>query len=370
MENFHLDFEEPVLELQRKLEELEKASTGPEVDLSAQVQEIRKKIVQEQRRIFGSLTAWQRVRVARHPRRPTSIDYIQMMCDETLELFGDRLYHDDKAIFTGLVRLDGQPALLIAHRKGRDTKEKIVCNFGMAHPEGYRKAMKKMWLAEKFGIPVVCLIDTPGAYPGIGAEERGQAMAIAENLRDMARLRTPVVCVVIAEGGSGGALGIGVGDRVALLENAYYSVISPEGCASILFRDGKLAEQAAECLKLTGDCLMKLGLIEHVIPEPPGGAHSDPKATATALTQYIVKPLPELSAIPMDQLLAARYDRFRKMGFFHEATAEELAALREVALKAEAPEPAKAAVEVSKKASRRLAAVTDEKKVHAEAKKK
>ena len=254
------------------------------------------------------------MQIARHPQRPYTSDYINMIMSDFVQMHGDRLFADDKAIICGFAKLDGQKVAVIGHQKGRDTKENLKRNFGCAHPEGYRKAMRIMQQAEKFGLPVVILIDTPGAYPGIGAEERGQAQAIALNLREMMLIATPIVAVVIGEGGSGGALGIGVADRVAVMENAYYSVISPEGCAAILWKDGAKAPDAAEVLKLTGEDLLKFGIIDGIIPEPLGGAHHDPELTAKNLKQALLKDIKELKSLSKDALLKARYKKFRDIG--------------------------------------------------------
>ena len=263
---------------------------------------------------YGGLSAWQVVGVARHPDRPQFMDYVNGFCEDFVELHGDRLFGDDRAISTGFARLGGRPVLLVGHRKGRTTRERMACNFGCAHPEGYRKALSKMKLADRFGIPIVTFINTPGAYPGIGAEERGQAWAIAENILEMNSLRVPVICIVIGEGGSGGALGIGVGDRVLMLQYAYYSVISPEGCAGILWHDGSRAEDAARALRLTSGDLKKLGVIDEVVPEPRGAAHRHPKQMIATLGAVIGRHLDELSAMDEDERLAKRFERLRQMG--------------------------------------------------------
>ena len=264
--------------------------------------------------VFGKLSAWQKVQVARHPRRPQFRDYVSGMCEDWLELHGDRLFGEDKAISTGFARIGEHRVLMVGHRKGRETREKLACNFGCAHPEGYRKALAKMQLAERFGLPIVTLINTPGAYPGIGAEERGQAWAIAENILEMTTLKVPIICIVIGEGGSGGALGIGVGDRVLMLEYAYYSVISPEGCASILWKDGSRAEDAARALRLTSADLLKLGVVDEVVPEPLGGAHRSPPQMIETLKDTIVAQLDELCAMDADERLEKRYARLRAFG--------------------------------------------------------
>jgi acetyl-CoA carboxylase carboxyl transferase subunit alpha len=310
----HLDFEEKVADLDSQMAELRKLSSTKGIDYSAEIRQLQKQQVVELKRIYSDLTAWQTVQVARHPNRPLLTDYLDLMVKDFRELHGDRCFGDDRAIITGLGHIGRERVLIVGQNKGRNTKQKIACNFGCPNPEGYRKALAKMKFAEKFGIPIVTLIDTPGAYPGIGAEERGQAQAIAVNLNQMPRLKVPIICIVIGEGGSGGALGIGVGDRLAILEFAYYSVISPEGCAAILWRDGSQAPLAAEALKLTSRNLLKLGLVDEVIPEPLGGAHRNLHDTVYNVESYIVKTLRELKRIKIDQLLEARYDKLRSIG--------------------------------------------------------
>jgi acetyl-CoA carboxylase carboxyl transferase subunit alpha len=273
------------------------------------------------REIFSNLTPWQTVRVARHNDRPQTQDYLSLIFDEFVQLHGDKLYGDDLAMPCGFAKLDKYKVMVVGHQKGRTTKERTACYFGCAHPEGYRKAIAKMKLAAKFQVPVICFIDTPGAYPGLGAEERGQAQAIAENMFEMSRLRTPIICVVLGEGGSGGALGIGVGDRVAMLEFAYYSVISPEGCAGILWKSHEYAEQAAEALRFTSSNLLEFGIIDEVIKEPLGGAHRDHHQTANRIKLFLTKSLRELSAMSTGDLLNNRYDKFRRMGVFEEGVA-------------------------------------------------
>lgn len=306
-----LDFERPILELERKIEELKSITSDKEV-----IKRLEAELEKKKSEIYQNLSAWQRVKIGRHPQRPYTLDYIGMILTDFCELHGDRLFSDDKAIIAGLAKLDGQKIMLMGHQKGRDTKENLLRNFGCAHPEGYRKALRLMQLAQKFKLPVVVLIDTPGAYPGIGAEERGQAQAIALNLREMATIAVPIIIAVIGEGGSGGALGIGIGDRVCVMENAYYSVISPEGCAAILWKDASKADQAAEALKLTANELLSLGIIDEIIPEPQGGAHRDPPRAAKNLKSAIKKHLDELKQIPIDKLLSLRYQKFRKIGVF------------------------------------------------------
>jgi acetyl-CoA carboxylase carboxyl transferase subunit alpha len=310
----HLDFEEKVADLDRQINELRKLSSIKGIDYSAEIRKLQKEQVTELKRIYSNLTAWQTVQVARHPKRPLLTDYLNLMVKDFRELHGDRCFGDDRAIITGLGQIGRERVLIIGQNKGRNTKEKIACNFGCANPEGYRKAIAKMKFAEKFNIPVVTLIDTPGAYPGIGAEERGQAQAIAVNLMEMARLKVPIICIVIGEGGSGGALGIGVGDKFAILEFAYYSVISPEGCAAILWRDGSQAAVAAEALKLTSKDLYKLGLVDAVIPEPLGGAHRNIHDTVYNVEKFIVKTLAALKRTKIDNLLENRYKKLRSIG--------------------------------------------------------
>ncbi len=317
-----LDFEKPVLELERKIKELTELTTGEKMDFSSEIKRLEKKLEEMKEQVYRNITPWQRVQIARHPQRPTTLDYVRMIAGDFFEFHGDRLFSDDPAIVGGLIRLEGEKIMLIGHQKGHDTKENLHRNFGSAHPEGYRKAIRLMKLAEKFGIPVVCFIDTPGAYPGVGAEERGQAEAIAENLKDMSLLKTPVVVLVIGEGGSGGALGIGVGDRICVLENAYYSVISPEGCAAILWRDRAKAPAAATALKLTARELLELKVIDEVIPEPLGGAHRHPETCAAGIKAALLRHLQELKQLSPEQLREGRYMKFRRMGVFVEEKAE------------------------------------------------
>jgi acetyl-CoA carboxylase carboxyl transferase subunit alpha len=310
----HLDFEEKVADLDRQMDELRKLSSTKGIDYSAEIRQLQRQQVTELKRIYANLTAWQTVQVARHPNRPLLSDYINLMVKDFRELHGDRCFGDDRAILTGFGHIGRERVLFVGQNKGKTTKEKIACNFGCPNPEGYRKALIKMKLAEKFGIPIVTLIDTPGAYPGVGAEERGQAQAIAINLHHMSRLRVPIICIVIGEGGSGGALGIGVGDRLAILEFAYYSVISPEGCAAILWRDGSQAPKAAEALKMTSKDLLKLGLVDTIIPEPLGGAHRNAHDTIYNVEKYIVKTLRDLKRMKIDNLIKTRYEKLRSIG--------------------------------------------------------
>ncbi|MDD5568741.1 MAG: acetyl-CoA carboxylase carboxyltransferase subunit alpha [Candidatus Omnitrophica bacterium] len=309
-----LDFEKPIVELEKKIQDLKHFISDKKIDLSSEVKRLEDKLEHLKKDTYTNLSAWQRVQLARHPQRPYTLDYINLIMSDFIELHGDRLFSDDKAMVCGLAKLDKQKIAIIGHQKGRDTKENLKRNFGCAHPEGYRKALRVMQLAEEFGLPVIVFIDTPGAYPGIGAEERGQSQAIALNLREMISIATPIISVVIGEGGSGGALGVGVTDRIFVLENSYYSVISPEGCAAILWKDGSKAPQAAEVLKLTGDDLTELKIIDEVIPEPLGGAHRDPQKTAQKLKEALIKNLNELKSCNKDELLKLRYKKFRDIG--------------------------------------------------------
>ncbi len=311
---YQLEFERPLLELEAQILELEKRQGDRGVNIGSELRSLRANHTNLLKKTYAKLSAWQVVQVSRHPGRPQASDYIRYVVKDFAELHGDRRFGDDPAIITGFGRIGPHKCLIVAHHKGKDTREKITCHFGCAHPEGYRKAMAKMKLAEKFGLPIVTLIDTPGAYPGIGAEERGQAEAIAFNLREMSTLRTPIVCCVIGEGGSGGALGIAIGDRVAMLQYAWYSVISPEGCAAILWKTGAEAEAAAEQLHLTARENLKLGVIDEVIGEPLGGAHRDPQATAEKLEEWLALNIRELKRYKTDNLVKRRYERFRELG--------------------------------------------------------
>ena len=311
-----LDFEKPIVELEKKIQELKSFTSHKKIDLDSEVKRLGVKLERLRKDIYGNLTPWQMVQIARHPQRPYTLDYIGMIMSDFIELHGDRFFADDKALLTGLAKLDNQKVVVMGHQKGRDIKENLKRNFGCAHPEGYRKALRVMQLAEKFNLPIVIFIDTPGAYPGIGAEERGQAQAIALNLREMIRIAVPIVAYVIGEGGSGGALGIGIADRVAVFENSYYSVISPEGCAAILWKDGSKAPEAAEVLKLTSRDLLKLGIIDEIILEPLGGAHHQPQAAAQTLKESIKKNLKDLKSQNKEKLLESRYEKFRSMGKF------------------------------------------------------
>ena len=318
-----LDFEKPIFELQRKLDELRKHPENHALGVSfeAEVQSIERKLAETKCQVYLNLTAWQRVTLARHPKRPFALDYLRATFTDFTELHGDRLYSDDRAVVAGFAKLAGRPVLVIGTQKGRDTKENILRNFGSAHPEGYRKALRLMRLADRFNLPIITLIDTAGAYPGIGAEERHIAEAIAVNLREMTLLEVPIIAAVIGEGGSGGALGIGVADRVLILENAYYSVISPEGCAAILWKDRAAAPKAAEALKITSKSLLELGLVDEVVTEPLGGAHNDPAATAATLQQHLLKHLAQLDALSVSERLRQRYAKYRHFGHFHETPA-------------------------------------------------
>jgi acetyl-CoA carboxylase carboxyl transferase subunit alpha len=313
-----LDFESPIIELENKIEELTSFSLSTNVDLSDQIAQLNERCNEKKRAIFAKLSPWQKVQTARHPSRPLTSDYLHLMVEDFVELFGDRSFRDDPAIVTGLGRIDGQRFMIIGHRKGKDTTQKLACNFGCPHPEGYRKARAKMKLAEKFRLPVLTIINTPGAYPGMGAEERGQAFIIAQNLMEMATLRIPVLSVVIGEGGSGGALGIGVADRLLMLEHAYYSVISPEGCAAILWKSAEHKARAAETLKLTAEDLKRFGIIDEIIPEPLGGAHRDHARAAANLKEAVLRHYREVRELDVDALVARRYEKFRAMGIYRE----------------------------------------------------
>lgn len=313
-----LHFEKPIIDLERKIDELKGLSANQDIDISGEIKRLEEKLALIKKDIYDNLTAWERVQIARHPKRPYTLDYVDMIMTDFVEIHGDRHFGDDKAIIAGLAKVDGRNVVIIGHQKGKDTKENLIRNFGSAHPEGYRKAMRVMKIAEKFNLPVVVFIDTPGAYPGIGAEERGQAEAIAYNLREMAILKTPIIVFVIGEGGSGGALGIGVGDRIYVLENAYYSVISPEGCAAILWKERSKSPDAAAALKLTARELYELKIIDGIIKEPLGGAHRDPHRAAENIKAAIKKDLAGLSGIPKDKLVEARYAKFRSIGVYKE----------------------------------------------------
>jgi len=314
-----LDFEQPIADLEAKIQELRHASHGNALNIEEEIGRLREKVRAKTELIFQNLSAWQIAQLARHPLRPYTLDYLDAIADEFHELAGDRAYSDDPAIVGGLARIGGRPLVVIGHQKGRDTKQKLRRNFGMPRPEGYRKALRLMQMAARFRLPIVTLIDTPGAYPGVGAEERGQSEAIARNLLEMSQLRVPIVCTVIGEGGSGGALAIGVGDRTLMLEFATYSVISPEGCASILWKSAERARDAAEALALTATRLKEFGLVDRIVKEPLGGAHRDVPAVAASLKQALIEELDQLERQPQDELLARRYQRLRDYGAFKAA---------------------------------------------------
>ncbi|MBN7138574.1 acetyl-CoA carboxylase carboxyltransferase subunit alpha [Lysobacter enzymogenes] len=315
----YLDFEQPIADLEAKIQELRHASSGPAVDIDAEIHALQDKLRLRTAQIFRDLSSWQISQLARHPARPYTLDYVRVICDEFQELAGDRAFADDNAIVGGLARIAGRSVVVVGHQKGRDTKSKIKRNFGMPRPEGYRKALRLMKLAERFGLPLLTFIDTAGAWPGIDAEERGQSEAIARNLMEMAGLKTPVICTVIGEGGSGGALAIGVGDRTLMLEYSTYSVITPEGCASILWKTADKAKDAAEQLGLTAKRLHELGLIDKIVREPIGGAHRNPKQMATRLKAVLINELDALDGVPMDELLQRRYERLRGYGAYEAA---------------------------------------------------
>ena len=312
----YLSFEKPIYELEQRLESLTEASASS--DVSDEIQRLRLGLADLKKKIYANLNPWNVVEVSRHPNRPQTADYLDRVFDEFVELHGDRFFGDDRAMRTGWAKIDGQKVMVVGHQKGRNAKERIACHFGCAHPEGYRKAIGKMRMAAKFGLPVICFIDTPGAFPGVASEERGVAEAIAESMFEMSRLRTPIICVVIGEGGSGGALGIGVGDRVAMLQYAYYSVISPEGCSGILWKNDQNKDKAAEALKFTSADLLKMKVVDAVIEEPVGGAHRDPNLMASRLKLFLRSQLRQLRRIPIEQLVEQRYQRFRQFGVFFE----------------------------------------------------
>lgn len=313
-----LEFELPILELEHEIAELEKSTPRTE-QVEQRIIDLRHKLISTTREIYSQLNPWQIVQVSRHKDRPYTRDYLALAFDEFVELHGDKHFGDDRALVTGWAKIDQHKVMIVGHQKGRTYKERSACNFGCAHPEGYRKAMSKMRMAEKYGLPIVCFIDTPGAYPGVGAEERGQAQVIAESMFQMSQLKTPIICIVIGEGGSGGALGIGVGDRIAVLQYAYYSVISPEGCAGILWKSHQYAPKAAEALKFTSQHLQQLGVIDDVIEEPLGGAHRDHHQMAARMKSYLLRTLSQLRNRPADSLVETRYEKFRKIGVFLEA---------------------------------------------------
>ena len=313
-----LSFEKPIFELEARIEELKRDSANAET--RDEIAGLRKTLLQLQRDVYASLSSWETVEVARHPNRPQTLDYVDMMFDEFVELHGDRFFGDDPAIRTGWAKLDELKVMFVGQHKGRNLKERQTCNFGCPHPEGYRKALRAMKMAAKFGLPIISFLDTPGAFPGIASEERGVALTIAELMFEMSMLATPIICVVIGEGGSGGAISIGVGDRVAMLEHSYYSVISPEGCAGILWKSHEYKDKAAEALRFRSKDLLEFGVVEEVIEEPVGGAHRDPHLAASRLKHYLRNQLKELSKVPVEQLVSERYDRFRKLGVFQEGS--------------------------------------------------
>lgn len=325
MIRYYLEFEKPIEELELKIEELKRLSDGKDIDISSEIKKLEKKVKELRSEIFSELKPWQKTLIARHPDRPYTLDYINLITSDFIELHGDRRFSDDPAIVGGVAKINDIPVIIVGHQKGRGTKERIYRNFGQPHPEGYRKALRLMKLAEKFKRPVITFIDTPGAYPGIGAEERGQAEAIAVNLMEMARLRTPIISIVIGEGGSGGALALGIADRLFMLEYSIYSVISPEGCAAILWKkNGDFSSddfsKAADALKLTAQDLLGFKIIDGIIPEPLGGAHRDPEAMAKKISEFILTAIEELKTKTPGKLIEERYKKFRKIGSFKEET--------------------------------------------------
>lgn len=315
-----LDFEKPIYELEAKINELKNFGANKNIALDPEIKRLEQKLESMKDKVYNNLTPWQRVQIARHPDRPYTFDYIRMMMTDFMEIHGDRQFADDLALVGGFAMIDDVKVMVMGHQKGRDTKENVMRNFGCAHPEGYRKAMRLMRIAEKFQMPIITLIDTPGAYPGVGAEERGQAQAIAENLKDMATIKTPIIAVVIGEGGSGGAIGIGVADKVCMLQHSYYSVISPEGCASILWRSSTKAPDAALALKINSEHLLEFGIVEEVIPEPSGGVHHDPVTVSKNLKKSLLKFIKELTSLSTEELVNKRYEKFRTVGAFVDKT--------------------------------------------------
>lgn len=314
----YLDFEKPLEEIEQKIQEMTAHAESEHMDMSAEIASLNQRLEKVRNEIYTDLSAWQKVQIARHPQRPYTKDYIDLIVTDFVELHGDRLYRDDPAIVAGLGRIEGRPVMVIGQQKGRNTKENLHRNFGMAHPEGYRKALRLMKMAEKFQRPVVCLVDTPGAYPGIGSEERSVAEAIARNLFDMAQLRVPIVIAIIGEGASGGALGIGVGDTILMMEHAWYSVINPDSCSLILWRDRDKKEIAAENMKISAKDLVELGVVDRIVPEPLGGAHKDPILAASHLKQALISAIEDLSRRPIDELVPSRIDKFAGMGKWEE----------------------------------------------------
>ena len=318
-----LEFEKPIAQLEKMLIELNGHSGKHNIDLDSEVDHLKQKIENTKQEVYNNLTPWHRVQIVRHPKRPFTLDYLNLITSDFVELHGDRLFMDDRALVGGFATIENQRMLVIGHQKGRDTKENVLRNFGCAHPEGYRKALRLMKMADKFNIPIICFIDTPGAYPGVTAEERHIAEAIAVNIRDMFDLKVPILAIVIGEGGSGGALGIGVADRVLVMENAYYSVISPEGCASILWKDRAYAPDAASALKMSAKDLLDMNLVDEIVPEPQGGAHRDWYSAAEDLKESLLRNLRELKEIPQQKLLEARYQRYRSYGEFTESASHQ-----------------------------------------------
>jgi len=318
---YSLPFESPIAELETKLKELETFSKEQDIDVTFEIEQMQEKIEKTRNDIYANLSAWQKVQVARHPDRPYTMDYIRAMTTDFVEIHGDRIHRDDRAIVGGFGKIDGKKVMILGSQKGRDTKSNVECNFGCAHPEGYRKALRLMKLADKFGVPIITLIDTKGAYAGLESEERHIAEAIAVNLREMFNIKVPIICVIIGEGGSGGALGIGIGNRMLILEHAYYSVISPEGCAAILWKDRAFSDKAAEALKITGKDLIELKLADEVVPEPKGGAHVDVAAMSSNLKEALLRNLDELTAKTPEEIMQERYDKFRAMGIFEGSVA-------------------------------------------------
>lgn len=314
----HLDFERPIRELQKRISDMKDFSVGESIGLEGEIASLEKKLQKLRDDIYSNLSRWQVVQISRHAKRPYTLDYIKMMATDFVELHGDRTFADDKAMVGGLGRLDGRPVMFVGQQKGRTTKEKLYRNFGMAHPEGYRKARRLFYMAEKFSVPIVILIDTPGAFPGIGAEERGQAEAIAKNIQIMFQLKVPIVVVIIGEGASGGALGVGIGDTILMLQYAWYSVISPEGCAAILWRDAAKAPEAAEALKVVSDDLIRMRIVDKIIPEPDTGAHKDHEAAALSIKTEIIAALDELGQLSTDELLRRRLEKYRVIGVYDE----------------------------------------------------
>jgi acetyl-CoA carboxylase carboxyl transferase subunit alpha len=314
-----LDFEKPIIELERRMKDLKDFGSEESIEFSTELRRLERRLSKLQNEIYSGLTSWQKVQLARHPRRPYTLDYVEAICTYFVELHGDRAFRDDKAVIGGLSEIEGRTVMIIGQQKGRNTKENLYRNFGMPHPEGYRKALRLMNMAVKFRAPIVSFIDTPGAFPGIGAEERGQSEAIARNLREMAAVPVPFIVAVVGEGGSGGALGMAVGDVILMMENAIYSVISPEGCAAILWRDRAKAPQAAEALRLTATDLNELGIVDELVPEPLGGAHRDGEAAAATLKKAIVRWLDDLSRLPTEELLSRRAAKYRSMGIFEKS---------------------------------------------------